>query len=355
MNKLLFVALSSVAALVAFGEAETTTNEVAVSVNGFKLMNSALNADVDAILKVNAANIPQGRELEARQMLANQMAQNFIIKTILVEKAKAAGYSVTDEDRKEREEEFFKQVNFKQVNFADAPKSLDELFKKSPLGEQRARAEFESEILIDKMIRAEQAKAAKKDYTAEAQKRIDEIIAENKKAETEAADAEKNIKLIKAELDKVPADKVAEKFAELAKAKSACPSSQRGGDLGEFERGQMVKPFEDVAFSQPVGKVSEPVKTQFGYHLILVTKKIPAVEAKDGKAAQPEKVQASHILLKTDVVKREVPSKDDMVKLLMRIDQGHFVQEFVLKEVKSAKIEASDEYKSLIPLKEEEK
>lgn len=60
-------------------------------------------------------------------------------------------------------------------------------------------------------------------------------------------------------------------FAEVAKEKSSCPSGRNGGDLGYFGKGQMVKEFEDSAFSLPVGEVSEPIKTQFGYHLIQVT------------------------------------------------------------------------------------
>lgn len=64
-----------------------------------------------------------------------------------------------------------------------------------------------------------------------------------------------------------------EDFANLAAQYSLCPSGANGGDLGFFPRGMMVKPFEDAAFSLETGKVSEPVQTQFGWHLILVTDK----------------------------------------------------------------------------------
>lgn len=60
-------------------------------------------------------------------------------------------------------------------------------------------------------------------------------------------------------------------FAELAKKHSKCPSGGRGGDLGSFGPGQMVPEFDRVVFSAAVGDVSDPVKTQFGWHLVEVT------------------------------------------------------------------------------------
>jgi len=62
-------------------------------------------------------------------------------------------------------------------------------------------------------------------------------------------------------------------FTELAKADSQCPSAAQGGDLGYFKRGDMVKPFEDAAFSLEKDQVSDVVETQFGYHIIKVVDK----------------------------------------------------------------------------------
>ncbi len=62
--------------------------------------------------------------------------------------------------------------------------------------------------------------------------------------------------------------KKGEKFSSIAKQVSMCPSGKRGGDLGTFTRGKMVKEFENAAFALEKGQISAIVKTQFGYHII---------------------------------------------------------------------------------------
>jgi peptidyl-prolyl cis-trans isomerase C len=75
------------------------------------------------------------------------------------------------------------------------------------------------------------------------------------KTETEA-------KNVKTRLDK------GEKFGTIAQQVSLCPSGKKGGNLGSFTRGKMVKEFEKAAFELEKGQVSAPVKTKFGYHII---------------------------------------------------------------------------------------
>lgn len=86
--------------------------------------------------------------------------------------------------------------------------------------------------------------------------------------------------------------KAGKDFTELAKQMSEDGSAPQGGDLGFFERGKMVTPFEDVAFKLGKGQVSEPVETQFGYHLIKVE------EIKKKRDGTVTAVRARHILFK---------------------------------------------------------
>lgn len=107
-------------------------------------------------------------------------------------------------------------------------------------------------------------------------------------------------------------------FAEIAKAHSEGPSAPKGGDLGFFPRKRMVKPFADAAFALEAGQVSGPVRTQFGWHIILVEEKKPAHK----KAFGEVKGQIEEQLYSTAM-------REAMAKLLKELEAKH---EVVLKE-----------------------
>ena len=350
MNKIQIIGAAVIAGAIIAGcsKQEVAEGTKAVEVNGRVLTVESLDADVTKLIEAQGDRIPTNQLEYAKQMFRNQLARSFMIENALVDAAKAAGYAVTDEDRKAREEELLKSA----ANQPGAPKSLAEFCEKFPLGKDRAMAEFENGILIDKLLKAEVAKSAP-DYTVEAQKFIDDIVSNNTVAAKSGETVLAKIKELQAKLADPAVTNVPALFAELAKKESACPSSSRGGDLGAFTHGQMVPEFDKVAFELPVGKVSEPVKTQFGYHLILVTKKTPAVEAKDDKPAEPEKVQASHILIKTPEI-REVPTKDEVINFLKGRNERAKMGEFVENIVKNSKITVADEFKQLLPEEEKE-
>ena len=89
-------------------------------------------------------------------------------------------------------------------------------------------------------------------------------MTEEVKARHILVDSKEHAKQIKLELERND-DK---NFQDLAREKSEGPSSEKGGDLGFFGKGEMVKPFEETVFDMENGEVSDPVRTEFGWHLI---------------------------------------------------------------------------------------
>ncbi|WP_432205016.1 peptidylprolyl isomerase [Cetobacterium somerae] len=109
--------------------------------------------------------------------------------------------------------------------------------------------------------------------------------------------------------DQILKEVTKENFAEMAKKYSEGPSGPNGGSLGTFKKGDMVKPFEDAAFSGVSGEVyPEVVKTQFGYHIIFV-------QDKDEKN---ETVTASHILIIPEPSEETLNSKNEEVSQIVK-------------------------------------
>lgn len=297
-------------------------NEVVASVNDVKYLRKDMEKVVDALLK--AQNIPAAQIEEARKYFEQRAVYSFVIKTVVLNEAKKENVSVTDEDRK-------KQLAKMEEALKGKNKTVDAYFKESPLGEKAARAEFEDGLVIDKLLQKNVLDSIKVE-PAEIEKVLAEIKAKNaeteesnKKLDAVNAERKKKIESLKAQLDG-GAD-----FATLAKENSDCPSKEKGGDLGEFTHGQMVKAFEEAAFSQEIGKVGNVVQSPFGYHLIKVTAKSPAVEAKGDQPAKPETVTASHILIKTEQAQtiQPIPTTEQLESHLKQQKSREAVQKYL--------------------------
>ncbi len=310
----------------------TDPNEVVATVNDKKYIRKEMDKTVNALL--TAQKVPTEQIEEARKFFEQRAVYSFVMKTILLDEVKKESITLTDEDRKEKLEKIAEALKAQN-------KSVDEYFKESPLGEDAARAEFEDGMLIDKLVtinvlnKIEISDADIETSINEIKTHNAAIEEKNKNLGDPKAQAKTKIDEIKKQLDG-GAD-----FAELAKENSDCPSGQKGGDLGEFTRGNMVKPFEDAAFSQEIGKVGDIVETQFGYHLIKVTGKTPAVEAKGDDPAKPEAVTASHILVKIEQPEQPqpLPSPEDVKEQLKQNKSREAVQSYIAELKNKAKIE----------------
>ncbi|MBR5308139.1 MAG: peptidylprolyl isomerase [Clostridia bacterium] len=104
-------------------------------------------------------------------------------------------------------------------------------------------------------------------------------------------------------------------FEDAAKQNSSCPSSQNGGSLGEFARGQMVPEFDKAVFEMAEGEITGPVQTQFGYHLIKLNKKNEAKEI----PFEEIKPQLSQKVL-SDKQQAAYASKLNQLKILFPVD-----------------------------------
>lgn len=273
-------------------------DEVLVTVGDAKLMRSAVDADVAKFIEARKAQIPPEQLEQAKQYLTKQFVDQFVTRNLLINEAKKKGLSITDAEVTARANEMIKA----QAGRPGVPKTLDELVAMHPLGKERGMAEFRDSVLVQKLVDQEVASKVKVD-PEELKKQYTQIVsnittrakapkAEQVRAshiliktdEKKTADvAKKEIDALYAQLKDLKDDALKTKFAEIAKEKSDCPSKEKGGDLGAFGHGQMVPEFDKAVFALPVGKLSEPVKTQFGWHLILATEKIPAKTPTDAE------------------------------------------------------------------------
>jgi peptidyl-prolyl cis-trans isomerase C len=257
-------------------EKKASEDKVAV-VNGVIISKDAYDRELDFFVRRAAPNGQQLPDVQMAQM-KNQVLESLIDRELLFQESKKKGIQIKSEavsdqlqkiqQRYPSKEEFEKLLSNMGLTESDVQKqiargmAIQELIDKE-VSEKITVSDEETRSFYDKnpqlFQQPEQVKAS------HILIKVPADAPEDQKTE-----ARKKIEAVQQKVQK------GEDFATLAKTYSEGPSGPKGGDLGYFRRGQMVKPFEEAAFSLKPNETSDIVETRFGYHLIRVDDKKPA-------------------------------------------------------------------------------
>lgn len=258
-------------------EASPKSDKTVAKVNDAKITQAELDQEMAPIRQQMAM---QGQPVDDAQMndIQKKVLDEMVRRELLWQESQKKGLGISDEEVEESLEQF-------KSRFPDE-KTFKEGIEKMGISLDTVRHQIRQQRSIQKLLEEkviddiEVTEADAKRYFDENQEMFDVpaqlkashilVQVEENASEAEKAEARKKIEGIRKEVTE-GAD-----FAEMAKEKSDGPSGERGGDLGYFGRGQMVKPFEDAAFALKAGEISEIVETRFGFHIIKALDKKPA-------------------------------------------------------------------------------
>ncbi len=265
---------------------EGVASDIAVEVDGVKLTKDQLEADMQKKVAMLKSQIPAENLEQAKVEIRRGIVDEFVVRTLLKKEISVKKVTATEKEVAEVLETMKTQL--------PAGTTMDEMLKKNNIDPAQMRDEIGMNIRINKLIMQElggKVKVTDKEISDFYNKNLDKF----KKPESVHA---RHLLVAKApgDTDKIKAEKKTKAeelrkqlvagadFAELAKKNSDCPSKENGGDLGTFTRGQMVKPFEDAAFSQEKNAIGPVVETDFGFHIIQVLEHLsPQVAKLDGE------------------------------------------------------------------------
>jgi foldase protein PrsA len=232
------------------------------------LMGTSLTAcSGGTVATVNGQPISQAafnKRLESSPM-GKSVLQQMVQEMLIEQYAKNNNIVVSDAEIDAREN---------QIKGSFPGASWDEMLKARGLTEIDVRAALREQLILDKAL-SKEVTVTPADIKAEFQK--DHAMYDTPEQVTARHILVPNLALAQ----KIEADlKAGQSFATLAKQYSTDPGSKdKGGDLGSFRRGTMVPAFDKYAFSAPVGQISPPIKSPFGYHIIQVESRTPGQKA----------------------------------------------------------------------------
>ena len=257
-----------------WAQKEGSMDQPAASVNGKSITKGQYERELN-IFKKRAAQ--QGRQLSDADlvMVKNEILENLINAEVLYQQSQKVGVKVDDQAIDEQVASIKKRF----PNDAAFQNALVEM----QVSEKEIRGQIQRGLAINQLL-DNQVRQNIKVTEAESKEFYDKNP--NLFQQPEQVKASHILIKVAPDADKAKKEEARQKieqvqkkvgqgedFGTLAKTHSEGPTAEREGDLGFFRRGQMVKPFEDAAFSMKVGEVSDIVQTQFGYHLIKVTEK----------------------------------------------------------------------------------
>ena len=251
---------------------EAAASGIAVEVDGVKLTKDQLEAEMQKKLAMLKNQIPAENLEQAKVEIRRGIVDEFIVRTLLNKEIGVKKVTATEKEIADVLETMKTQL--------PPGVTLDEMLKKNNIDQAKMREEIGMNIRINKLVTQElggKVKITDKEITDFYNKNLDKfkkpesvharhLLVAKVPEDTDKTKAEKKTKA--EELRKTLV--AGADFAEVAKKNSDDPSKENGGDLGTFTRGQMVKPFEDAAFSQAKNAIGPVVETDFGFHIIQV-------------------------------------------------------------------------------------
>jgi len=251
---------------------------VLVSVNGKALTVGECDEAVRLRLDPIKRRMEPQRIPEYTKRLKASLIREFVFETLLIEEAQREGITVTEEEERQAMQQIDESIRPRGI-------SADDVLANSPDGEDRLRAEVRTALLAERVLAAymtndlavtDEAVDAYLEQRGNALALPERVRARHILIPTTPQDSP-NIKQEKLrKLERIRREILAgSDFSQMARQHSACPTRERGGDLGRFSRGRMAKPFEVAAFSQKTNEVGRIVETHYGYHIIQVLEHTP--------------------------------------------------------------------------------
>jgi peptidyl-prolyl cis-trans isomerase C len=276
-----FLRITAVFALIlvflpAMAEEKKSSKEKLAVVNGVVITQDQFSKELNVHLERVSR---QGRQISDDQLgsLKKEILEGLIEREVLYQETQKEGIKVSDQKVDDQLAAIKKRFpDEKEYKIALEKMNLTENEIKEQIARGLAIRELIDQRIAAKIVVTDEESKAYYDgnpqlFNQPEQVKASHILikADANADEAKKAEARKKIETVQQKV------KDGGDFAALAKEYSEGPSNTRGGDLGYFRRGQMVKPFEDAAFTMQPNEVSEVVETRFGYHLIKVYDKKP--------------------------------------------------------------------------------